>query len=355
MVTGAKKTGARPRESAAPKKAGGVPARTAPIGAPSRTAPGSAPSRMAPAPASPARKPKADAFSVFNYAFMALLSFLFLYPFWYILILSFNEGTDTVKGGVYFWARKFTLGNYKVVLNGTFTDALAISAARTVIGTAGSILITAMAAFALSRGELLLRKLLTTVFFITMLFGAGLIPYYLQLRNLSLLNNFWVYVIPGLFSVWNMIVMRTSFKTNIPESLVESARIDGAGYSYIFFAIVLPLSMPLLAALSLFTAVGHWNDWFSGAYYVTNLKLHPLQTYLYRMLKTVESTTLASTAMLDAGLQSAQEASLYNPRAITPLSVKMATIMVTAVPILASYPFLQRYFVKGVMIGSIKE
>jgi len=286
---------------------------------------------------------------------MIAMSFLFLYPFWYILILSFNEGTDTLKGGVYFYPRKFTLGNYKIVINTVFGNAFMISAARTIMGTVGAILVTAMVAYAISREELLFRGFFTTLFFITMLFGAGLIPYYLQLRNLNLINNFWVYVIPGLFSVWNMIVMKTYFKSNVAESLVESARMDGAGYATVFFMVVLPLSLPLLAALSLFTAVGHWNDWFSGAYYVSNLKIHPLQTYLYRMLKTVESTALASSAMKDPTTAGLQEASLYNPRAITPVSVKMATIMLTTGPILVIYPFLQRYFVKGVMIGSIKE
>ena len=280
-------------------------------------------------------------FELFNYTFIILLSFIFLYPFWYILVLSVNEGVDTLRGGVYFWPRKFTLGNYRVVINKAFWNAMFISIARTTIGTFGSILTTAMVAYALSQKELMLRKIFTTIFFITMLFGAGLIPYYLQIKNLGLLNNFWVYVLPGLFSVWNMIVMKTSFKSNIPDSLIESCRIDGAGYTSIFFRFVLPLSLPMLAALSLFTAVGHWNEWFTGAYFITDLKLHPLQTYLYRVLKTVEAATLASSAG-SSNMSAIREASLYNPKAITTTSVKMAMIMLTTAPILVIYPFLQQ-------------
>jgi putative aldouronate transport system permease protein len=189
------------------------------------------------------------------------------------------------------------------------------------------------------------------VFFITMLFGGGLIPYYLQLLKVGLINSFWVYIIPGLFSVWNMIVMKTSFKSNIPESLIESVKIDGAGYFRVYFSLVIPLSIPLLAALSLFTAVGHWNDWFAGAFFVDDPKLQPLQTYLQRVLSSVEARNMIN----DKQLTTIRSAKMYNPDAITTRSVRMATIMVATAPILIVYPFLQKYFVKGVMIGSIKE
>lgn len=292
------------------------------------------------------------AFRVVNVIFMCMLSFLFVYPFWYVLILSFNEGMDASKGGLYWWPRKFTLVNYYVVLSdGTILRAFAVTVARTVIGTFGSILVTSMVAFGLSRRELPARKALTTVFFLTMLFSGGLIPFYLQLKNLHLLNSFLVFVIPGLFSVWNMIVMKTSFMNNIAESIVESARIDGAGYARIFFSMVLPLSMPMIAALSLFTAVGHWNDWFSGAFFVSDINLQPLQTYLQRVMSSVEATNLVTARQMT----SLEEVALLNPAAITTRSIRMATIMVATAPILCVYPFLQRFFVKGVMIGSIKE
>lgn len=285
-------------------------------------------------------------------AFFIVVSFLFIYPFWYILILSFNEGMDASKGGIYWWPREFTLGNYVVVLsNPAIYHALTISVLRTIIGTAGSILITAMVAFGLSRKELPGRKWLVTIFFIPMLFGGGLIPYYLQLIHLKLINNFWVYIIPSLFNVWNMIVMKTSFKSNLSESIIESARIDGAGFSRIFFAIVMPLSVPLIASLSLFTAVGHWNDWFTGAFYVNNPDLQPLQTYLQKVMSDVDAINMINNTQRETK----NLMSMYNINAVTTRSVKMATIMVSTLPILFVYPFVQRFFVKGVMIGSIKE
>ncbi len=291
-------------------------------------------------------------FRAFNVLLMVLISFLFIYPFWYVLILSLNEGMDAAKGGVYWWPRAFTIGNYFVVLSDTtIVRAFVITVIRTVIGTFGSILITSMVAYGLSRKELPGRKVFTTIFFVIMLFGGGLIPYYLQLKSLGLLNHFAVYVIPGLFSVWNMIVMKTSFKSNIADSVIESARIDGAGHTRIFFAMVLPLSLPLIAALSLFTAVAHWNDWFSGAFFVNDIKLQPLQTYLQRVMSTVEASNMISAQQMSP----LKEVSILHPEVMTTRSVRMATIMVATVPILCVYPFLQRYFVKGVMIGSIKE
>lgn len=287
-----------------------------------------------------------------NIIFFVILSFLFIYPFWYILVLSLNEGMDASKGGIYWWPREFTLGNYLVVLSDvTIFNAFCISILRTVIGTAGSILITSMVAFGLSRKELPGRNFLVTIFFIPMLFGGGLIPYYLQLINLRLINNFWVYILPGLFSVWNMIVMKTSFKSNISDSLIESARIDGAGYSRIFFSLVLPLSVPMIASLSLFTAVGHWNDWFTGAFYINDIKLQPLQTYLQKVMSDVDAVNMINSSKIDTK----RSLSMYNLNAITTRSVRMATIMISTAPILFIYPFAQKYFVKGVMIGSIKE
>jgi putative aldouronate transport system permease protein len=292
------------------------------------------------------------AFSAANAVLLVLLSLLFLYPFWYVIVLSLNEGIDAARGGISWWPRAFTVGNYAAVLSdSTIVRAFLVSVLRTVIGTAGSILVTAMVAFGLSRRELPGRGPLITVFFVVMLFGGGLIPYYLQLQRLGLLNHFAVYVVPGLFSVWNMIVMKTYFKANVPESIVESARMDGAGYARVFFELVLPLCVPLLAALSLFTAVGHWNDWFTGAFFVSDTRLQPLQTYLQRVMSTTEAMNMVSRNQLTT----ARQASLYNPSAVTTRSLRMATIMVATLPILLVYPFLQGYFVKGVLIGSIKE
>ncbi len=295
---------------------------------------------------------KLNTFTVFNSLLMILFAFLSAYPMWYILVLSFNEGADAAMGGIYWWPRSFTIGNYIVILqNEIILNAFKISVLRTAIGTIGSLLVTSMVAYALSRKELPGRKQLTIVFLFIMLFNGGLIPFYIQLIRLDLINSFWVFVIPNLFSVWNMLVMKTSFQNNIPENVIESVKIDGAGYARIYFAIILPFSMPLLAALGLFTAVFHWNDWFTGAFFVNDLQLQPLPTYLQRVMSTVEASIMISAGQMNA----ARDAGMYNPAAVTTKSVRMATIMLTTLPILVVYPFLQRYFVKGVLIGSVKE
>lgn len=291
-------------------------------------------------------------FTVSNTIILTLFAFLCVYPFWYILILSLNEGRDAALGGIYWWPRTFTLDNFQVMLSDpAILKALWITVKRTLLGTFGSLLVTSLVAFALSRKELPGRQSFLLVFLFIMLFSGGLIPYYLQLLNLGLLNNFWVYVIPSLFSVWNMFVMKTSFQNSIPENVIESVKLDGGGYVRIYLHIVLPFSMPLFAALGLFTAVGQWNDWFTGAFYVNDLDLQPLPTYLQRMLSTIEASQKISTSQMAAMNQTR----LYNPDAITTKSVRMATIMITILPILLVYPFLQRFFVKGVLIGSVKE
>ncbi|MFC4306487.1 carbohydrate ABC transporter permease [Cohnella boryungensis] len=291
-------------------------------------------------------------FNGLNGLLLSFFAFLCAYPLWYILILSLNEGRDASLGGIYWLPRAFTLDNFRVILSDdTIINALWITVARTAIGTIGSLLVTSMVAYALSRKELPGRKPLLLLFLFIMLFNGGLIPFYLQLMNLGLINSFWVYVVPGMFSIWNMFVMKTSFQNNIPESVVESAKLDGAGYTRIYFHIVLPFSVPLFAALGLFTAVGQWNDWFTGAFFVNDLSLQPLPTYLQRIMSTIEASNMISASQL----ANANSTSMYNPDAITSKSVRMATTVITILPILFVYPFVQRYFVKGVLIGSVKE
>lgn len=294
-------------------------------------------------------------FDTANYVLLALLVFLTLYPFWYVLIQSFNVGMDASLGGIYWWPRKLTLENFQVLAtNGDILRAYGITIARTILGTAGGILFTAAVAFGVTRRELIGRTPVIIFLFITMLFNGGLIPYYLLLSNLRLLNRFWVYVIPGLFSVWNMVVMKTSFQS-IPEEMIESAMVDGANYLRIFWQIVLPVSKPMIAALSLFLAVGHWNSYFDGVFFVSNPKLIPLQTYLLRALTNISSISSAQQAM-GTSLSGAVFGSGINAvrMQVTPKSLQMAMLVVTIMPIMLVYPFVQKYFVKGVMIGSIK-
>lgn len=285
---------------------------------------------------------------IFIYVFLILLSFSALYPFWNTLVVSFNEGTDTAKGGITFWPRIFTTANYELVfeddkiLNGFF-----ISISRTVIGTITAIFMTALLAYGMSKNYLMGRKFYTFFFIFTMYFGGGLIPTFLLIKSLGLMNSFFVYIIPGLISVWNMIVFRTFFKS-LPAGLEESAQIDGCSNWGIFFRMVLPLSMPVIATLGLFTAIAHWNDWFAPSIYVSNTDLWPIQTILRKVLNANVLSDVAGGG--DSIAQGKQAA-----KALTSKSLISAMIMVVTLPIITIYPFVQRFFVKGVMVGSLKE
>lgn len=292
-------------------------------------------------------------FDVVNYAVLAFVALACLYPVIMMAAISLNKGTDTMSGGVFFWPRAFTLVNYKLMLeNAQLRAAYLVTVSRTLLGTLGSVFVTGIVAYGLSEHRLPGRKYLMVYMLIPMFFSGGLIPYYLQLRSLHLINRFWVFIIPGLFSIWNCIVMKTFFQ-GIPESLKESMRMDGASELTVFFRVIIPLSMPLFAAISLFNAVGHWNDWFSGAFFVTRGELVPVQTYLMHLM-TVDMSTTYSFEHLQARAQAlTRMAADY--ATVTSLSLRMAAVMVALLPILVVYPFLQKYFVKGVLIGSIKE
>ncbi|MFC5469122.1 carbohydrate ABC transporter permease [Cohnella suwonensis] len=281
-------------------------------------------------------------------ALLALMCVSILYPFLYMLAISLNSGADAARGGIYLWPRSFTWINYEIVLgNEVIRHAYLVTIARTVVGTFGGLAVTLLAAYGLSYKQLPFRNGILTYILITMLFNGGLVPFYIQLFKLGLTNNFWVYIIPSLFSAWNMFVMQ-KFIQGIPEAMIESAELDGAGPLRILLQIIVPLSKPMLAALGLFTAVFHWNDWFSGAFYVSDQNLIPVQTFLQQLLSAQDlSAVLGSNNNQEA----LARASSVN---ITLMSIKMATVMISALPILTIYPFLQKYFTKGVMIGSVK-
>jgi putative aldouronate transport system permease protein len=199
----------------------------------------------------------------------------------------------------------------------------------------------------MSKKTLLFRKPYMVFFMITMFFSGGLIPSYLLIRSLGMLDTFWVLIIPGIISVWNMIVIRTFFSA-LPEGLEESAKIDGSSNYGIFFRIVIPVSGPVLATISLFTAVSYWNDWFTGAIYITKDHLLPIQTLLRQVMNSNIMTQIGSSNAIALD-------HMNRNRTITTKSLTMATMMVATLPIILTYPFLQKYFVKGVMIGSLKE
>ncbi len=283
------------------------------------------------------------------YALLSLLAFTALYPFWNAVAVSFNVGVDTAKGGVTFWPREFTLENYKIILQDErLLNGFLVSIGRTVIGTATSIFMTALLAFGMTRSYLIGRSYYMVFFIFTLYFGGGLIPTYLLIRSLGMMDSFLVFIIPSLISVWNMIIFRTFFK-GLPVGLEESANIDGCSNWGIFFRIILPLSGPVIATLSLLTAVGHWNDWFLPSIYITSDTLLPIQTILRQTLNA--NIVSGSSTVLD----SASVALLDQARQITSKSLMMAMMIVVTLPIILVYPFVQKYFVKGVLVGSLKE
>ncbi|WMJ89923.1 carbohydrate ABC transporter permease [Anaerocolumna sp. MB42-C2] len=284
-------------------------------------------------------------FVFFNYIFLALFGFITLYPFWYVLVASLNTGRDFVRGGVYFWPREFTLENFTHAFKDSrIFDSLTISVSRTLIGVLIGLFFTALLAYGLSIKTLPGKTFLTFFFYFTTIFGGGMIPYYMLLRDLGLTKSFMLYVIPVVYNFFNFLLLRTYFDT-IPYDLRESAQIDGAGETRILFGIYVPLAKPVLATLALFIGVGHWNDWFTGAYYQSKTALYPAATLLQRLLS--EAST-ASTIKLG------QETSLSTMTSYTSQSLQMAFVMILTMPIVIVYPFLQKYYVKGVMIGSVK-
>lgn len=285
--------------------------------------------------------------SLITYTIVILLCLVILLPCLNVLALSFNDGKDAARGGVYFFPRVFTLKNYEEVFqDGSIISAYRITIARTLIGTFLSLAVTSFAAFALNQTELPGRKFIIIAITFTMLFGGGTIPTYVQYNNLGLIDSFWVYIIPSLVSVTYLIMMR-SFFDGIPYTLQEAAKLDGAGYFGIFFWVMLPLSKPVLAVVGLYTAVNHWNDWFAGAFYMTSSKLWPVQTVLQQMLSRAMSASSQQTDNVAAAIAASQSS-------VTTDSLKMAAVVITTVPILCIYPFVQKYFAKGTLIGAIK-
>lgn len=274
---------------------------------------------------------------------MVLVCFLALYPVWYTVVISLNDSGDALRGGIYWFPRKFSLQSYKTVfMDKTIIQAFIVTICRTIIGTVTSVFFTSMVAYAFSKAHIMGHKFYMIVGTITMFFGGGLIPYFITLKNLGLYDNFLVYIIPGLFSFYNMIIFMSFFR-DMPAGLEESAKLDGANDLLIFVRIILPLSMPVLATIALFNGVYHWNDYFMGVMYINKSELQPIQTYLYRVVASA-SASKAVVAM-PAGMTANQ---------VSSTSVRLATMVVTTLPIVCVYPFLQKYFVKGFMIGSIK-
>lgn len=281
---------------------------------------------------------------------MATVFITTLYPFLNSLAISLNNATDTILGGITIYPRMFTIQNYAQIFgNETIWKAYGITFARTIIGAATGLVITGALAFGLSRKNLAGRKFYTFFCLIPMYFGGGLVPTYFLINNLGLKDNFLVYIIPNLVNIWNMILMRSYFQS-VPDALEESARIDGANYITIFFKIYWPVSTPIIATIALYFGVFHWNDWFMPNIYITDPNLKPMTSVLLNIIsEAAYAERMAATVSGAAHVGDAVKGKQTNARSIT-----MATMITSIVPIVAIYPFLQRYFLKGIMIGSIK-
>ncbi len=281
-------------------------------------------------------------FNFFNVLLTILITLIVLYPLIYILSASFSDPMAVMNGEVLLIPVDFTFAGYqKVFQNEDIVTGYLNSIQYTIVGTAVNLVMTVLGAYPLSRKDFYGRNVLTAFFAFTMFFGGGMIPTYLVIQDLGLLNNFWVMILPGAVSVWSMVIVRTFFQSSIPDELREAAVIDGCSNTRLLMTIILPLSIPVLAVITMQYAVGHWNAYFNALIYITDREKYPLQMVLRELL-----------------MQSKMDEMMDTEGAVTQQmlaeSLKYAVMVVASVPVLLLYPFLQRYFVKGVMVGAIK-
>ena len=282
-------------------------------------------------------------FDVFLYLFMIAFTFCMVYPFWNQLVISLNEGSDTVLGGITFWPRKFTLQNYIYIFQRqNLPKGAAMSVARCVVGTFTSIVCTSLLGYIVTIKHIAGRKFMRIVMIITMYFGGGMIPTFILINQLHMVNTVWAVLIPGAFNVWNMILARTYYQS-IPAELREASAIDGANEIQHFFQIMMPVCKPIIAVLALWSFVGMWNSYFDAMIYLNDANLQPLQLVLRSIL--VQNTPQPG---MIADIQSTAEMAKVAEQ------LKYATIVVSSLPLLVMYPFFQKYFDQGIMVGSVK-
>lgn len=294
---------------------------------------------------------KRKKFNINNFIFSLIVGIIMitfviitLYPIVNTLALSFNDATDALRGGIYLWPRKWSLENYLTVLRKqNIMTGLWISVLRTVVAVVLQLSTTALLSFVLSRKNFLFKKQISILYVLTMYVNGGLIPTFLLYKGMGLTNNFWVYILPGMVSAFNMLVIRT-YMNGLPDSLQESAMIDGAGYFTVFIKIIVPLCKPVFATIALFIAVSQWNSWFDTMLY--NRMSEDLTTLQYELMKLLSSVSQQSGSIATAKYATGQ---------VTSTSVRSAATILTCIPIVALYPFLQRYFVTGLTIGGVKE
>lgn len=276
-----------------------------------------------------------------------ILTFIItFYPFYYVIIMSLNDGIDAQKGGIYFWPRVFTIQNYVTFLNDPqWINGIVISVSKTLLGTATAVLFTCMVGYGMSFPNLAFNKAYNIIMLVCMYFSSGLIPYYLTLNQYGMLNKFVVYIIPAMFSVYNCIIARAFFR-EMPFELYESATLDGAGDLRIFFKIIIPLALPMVATIALFVAVGQWNSWSDTAFFCpANKSLRSLSYLMRDVITKNQVSNQAQTPGMDM---------IGSRLKTTVQSIQMAAMIITVLPIVMVYPFVQKYFVKGVMLGAVK-
>lgn len=283
-----------------------------------------------------------------NVALLTILAISMLYPFIYVLAISLNDPNDSQLGGIWLYPRVFSLDSYKIVFSEpALLQATFISVSRTVLGTVLTVFFSAMFAYVFTRNEFVFYKPLKGFFFFAMFFGGGgLIPTYLLYLNLGLYDNFLVYIIPSIISLWYVVLFRTYFRS-VPADLTDAARIDGAGEFQIWWQILMPVSKPMVATVALFAAVAQWNSYRDTLYYTVDSKLRTLQYIVMEIIKKAEGTRIIDRKMMFEILHGSATTA-------DPVSLRMAITICTVIPIVMVYPFLQKYFMKGMMIGSMK-
>jgi putative aldouronate transport system permease protein len=273
---------------------------------------------------------------------MLFVGFVTLYPFWFSIVMSFNEGLDARAGGIFFWPRAFTLENYRnIFATNRIINAFYVTVARTIVGTVFSVLFTAVVAYGMSKRDLMFRKVYSRIGIITMYFSGGLIPFYFLLMYIGLLDTFWVFIFPMLTGYFNIMLFVANYR-QIPESLPESARLDGAGELSILVRIILPSSLPIIATIALFNGVAHWNAWFDSALFTMSPHLRVLQTILFEIINYASN------------IEEMRRHMNIPDATMTVEALRYTTMVVAVLPITFVYPFLQRFFVKGMMVGAIK-
>ena len=287
------------------------------------------------------KKVKHDtAFDYVNIALLVVLALLCLYPMWFVIVGSFNKGYDYLKGGVYFWPRTFTWANYAVVLaDNRIWQGLLMTVIRCLIGPVLHIFLCSLVAYGMSRKELHGKKFFNIFGLITMFFSGGLVPFYVLCKMLGMLNTFAMYILPGAYSVYNMILIR-SFIKGIPEELHEAAVLDGAGEFRIYFTMIIPLSMPILMTVLLWGILGHWNDYTTTMFYTpSNRNIYTLQ---YILMLIIQEGNVQSNVGSAVSGEAASE------------TISLAAMVIGTIPMLIAFPFLQKYFTKGLYVGSLK-